>query len=64
MKRLQHLREQRGFSRRKLAEKADMHPSTYGQIESGRRIPYDRELQRISDALDFSQDKQKLMEEV
>lgn len=51
MTRLRAEREMRGLSRAALARLASVGEGAYGQIESGRRVPYDPELERISEAL-------------
>ena len=49
--RLKQAREGKGWSRAQLARAAGMHPSTVGQIESGRIEPYPSQLEKLARAL-------------
>lgn len=51
MKRLRELREERGWSRARLAREAEMSPSDVGKIEAGRLTPYDSQLRKLASAL-------------
>jgi transcriptional regulator with XRE-family HTH domain len=57
-------REARGWSRSELARRASVNAATVGQIEIGRLIPYDVQLQKIAAALSWTGEPAKLMEEV
>jgi transcriptional regulator with XRE-family HTH domain len=51
MKKLQQLREQRGWSRSELARRARLNASTVGWAEDGRFQPYDGQLRKLARAL-------------
>lgn len=51
-------------SRAEIARRARINPATYGQIESGRLVPYSGQLDRISAALQWQGDPSELLEEV
>jgi len=57
-------REARGWTRRRLGERADLHPARVGQIESGRVMPYPPELERLARALGYTGEPAGLLEEV
>jgi transcriptional regulator with XRE-family HTH domain len=61
---LTRLREQAGHSRAELGRRARIHPAREGQIESGRVVPYDVELQRLAEALDFEGDPADLLQPI
>ena len=63
MKKLQQEREARGWSRSELARRARMANSTVGAIESGRLVPYQSQLEKLSKALDWAGDDPELLEE-
>jgi transcriptional regulator with XRE-family HTH domain len=44
-------RMRRGWSQAELARRADMNPSTVGLIESGRFLPYESQLAKLTKAL-------------
>jgi ribosome-binding protein aMBF1 (putative translation factor) len=44
-------RQERGWSKAKLARQAEMNAATVGWIESGRFRPYDRQLEKLAAAL-------------
>lgn len=49
--RMREAREAARLTREKLGAKSGVSPSLIGQIESGRFIPYDSQLNRIAEAL-------------
>lgn len=51
MKVLTALREAKGWSRSELARQSKLHPSQIGLFESGRMVPYESQLVKISAAL-------------
>jgi transcriptional regulator with XRE-family HTH domain len=51
MKRLQQLREARGWTRAELARRAKLNPATVGMIEHGRLQPYESQLRKLAAAL-------------
>jgi len=51
MKVLRHQRERLELSRAEMARRAQLNAATYGQIESGRLVPYAPQLKRICKAL-------------
>ncbi len=64
MRRITRVREARGWSRAKLARVSHMNATTVGQIETGRWLPYDSQLQKLARALDFpDSDAHHLLEE-
>jgi ribosome-binding protein aMBF1 (putative translation factor) len=63
MRRLQIERQRRGLSRSMLARLATMHPSTVGQIEAGRLVAYDSQLEKLARALGFDGEPAELMDE-
>jgi transcriptional regulator with XRE-family HTH domain len=65
MLRLMLERQDRGWSRAKVARRADLDQGLYGKIESGRVRPYPRELRRLARALGIrTDDAEALLEEV
>ena len=54
MLRLRQKREEKGWSRSKLARHADMVPSDVGKIEAGRLRPYETQLRKLARALGVS----------
>ena len=50
MIRLTQMRLERGWSKAELARRSGLDQSLIGKYESGRMVPYYRELRRISDA--------------
>jgi len=50
MKRLQAIREGQGLSKSAVSRKAELGATQYGWVESGRYVPYPRELARIAAA--------------
>ena len=64
LKRLRYEREARGWSRAELARRAWVVHSDYGQFETGRRIPYPKQLERIAKALGWTGAPEALLEEV
>ena len=56
-------RMQHRWSRAELGRQARVHPARVGQIESGRVVPYDRELARIAAALEWESDPRVLLTE-
>lgn len=52
MKVLTMLRESKGWSRSELARQSKLHPSQIGLFESGRMVPYESQLAKISAALE------------
>ncbi len=57
-------REARGWTKRELGARAELHPARVGVIENGRVIPYDVELRRLAHALGFTGDPHGLLEAV
>ena len=53
MRRITRVREARGWSRAKLVRVSHMNATTVGQIETGRWVPYDSQLQKLARALGF-----------
>lgn len=64
MKLLTQKREDKGWSRSELARRAIMSAASVGQIENGRLLPYDSQLEKIARALGYQGDPAELMEEV
>lgn len=64
MKRIQAERETRKWSRSVMSRRAEIAPTTYGWIESGRYLPYPSQLARIAEALEWTGDPEHLLEEV
>lgn len=64
MKRITKEREARGWSRAELARRASLNPATVGQVEAGRFVPYFAQLDKIAQALGWSQDPATLLDEV
>ena len=64
-RRMQEERERQGMSRAALARKAEMHPASIGQIESGYiGKPYPVQLAKIAAALDWEGGPEELLQEV
>ncbi len=57
-------RTKNGWSKAELARRAHMHPAQVGQIESGRFIPYPKQLRKLAAALEFEGMPLDLLEEV
>lgn len=57
-------RERLGWSKAELGRRARIHPSRMGQAENGRAVPYDVELRRIAEALDWPGEPADLLREV
>ena len=53
-----------GLSQNEVARQARLHPSTVCTIESGRFLPGRGQLARLAAALNFSDDPERLLEEV
>lgn len=64
MKRLTRERERLGLSKQALAQKARISPVYVSQGESGRRIPYPSELERLAEALGWQSKPEALLEDV
>ena len=47
-----------------LARRAEMHVSSISQIESGRLIPYEKQVEKIAKALNWEEDPKELFAEV
>lgn len=62
MKLMQNLREDRGLSRRKLAQLADLDAALYGKVESG-RVLSGSQLERLARALGYKGDPAMLLDE-
>ena len=56
-------RERLGWSKQQLAQKARVSPVYISQAESGRRVPYPKELVRIAVALGWTGDPESLVDE-
>jgi len=63
MNRMQRLREGRGLSRRRMAQRADLDAPTYGKAETG-RVLTDAQLLRCAEALGWDGDPAALLDEV
>ena len=50
-------RNRRGWSRAELGRRSGLNPSTVGQIEAGRFIPYASQLAKLARALELSEAK-------
>lgn len=61
---LQLKREQMSLSKAELARRAGMQQGLIGWIESRRFIPYDSQLAKLAEALNWSEDPTGLLEEV
>lgn len=59
--RLKRVREDAGMSRAELARRAEMQGSTITNIESGRFIPYEKQLAKIASVLNV-EDPESLLE--
>lgn len=64
MKRVQAEREARKWSKAQMSRRSDIGPTQYGWIESGRYVPYHRQLTRIAEALEWSGAPEELLDEV
>ena len=64
MKVLRQEREARGWSRAALARDSRLNESVYSLIERGRYTPYPVQLERIAQALAWSEDPEQLLKEV
>lgn len=47
-----------------MSRRAELGPTQYGWIESGRYVPYPRQLARVAEALEWTGDPAELLEEV
>ncbi len=61
MRRITKAREAKGWSRAKLARVSHMNATTVGQIETGRWLPYDSQLQKLARALGVPESKAHLL---
>lgn len=61
---IQMLRVEKGWSKAALARKAEIQQGVVGWIESGRYIPYDSQLRKLAEALDWQDDPLDLLKEV
>ncbi|MBQ9001021.1 MAG: helix-turn-helix transcriptional regulator [Eggerthellaceae bacterium] len=64
MLKMTEVRKSRGLSMSALARRAEMHVSSISQIESGRLIPYPKQVDKISKALSWDGKPKELFEEV
>lgn len=65
IKRLRKARLDKGWTGMKLATEAGLHPSQISKFETGREIPYDKQLERLAAALGIPQGKaHTLLDEV
>lgn len=55
-RRLRQLREERKWTMRELADRADLHPSTIANFENGRRLPSIKTLNRMAGVFGVSVD--------
>lgn len=60
---LQRERKQMHLSKAELARRTGMQQGTIGWIESRRFIPYDSQLIKLAEALNWNEDPQKLLKE-
>lgn len=51
MNEVKKIRERRGLSRAELARRTVLGPTVISQIETGRFIPYPKQLRRVAEAL-------------
>jgi len=58
---MKHLRERRKWSQARLAREAQLCQSTLSQIENGRFVPYDTQLSKLANALDWKGDPNDLL---
>jgi len=62
---IKKLRQQRGWSQAELARRAVLNSNTVCMIESGRWVPYPKQLSKLSNALGVSEaDAHRLLEPV
>lgn len=61
---LEQLRRNARLSQSKLAQKADLHPSTVCSIINGNLNPYPSQLQKLADALEYEGNPIGLLKEV
>ena len=61
---LEQKRIKAGLTKSGLARKAEMQAGMIGWIESGRFTPYDAQLEKIANALDWQGDPSDLLKEV
>lgn len=64
MKRAKYERLRLGLSGLETARRAKLPPGTLSQIESGRFIPYHKQLDRLAEALGWTGKPDALLEEV
>lgn len=64
MKRITRERQDQEWTRAELARRAGMNAATVGQIEAGRYLPYDVQLEKLARALGFHGCPDALLEEV
>lgn len=64
MKRAKQERLRLGLSGLETARRAKLAPATLSQIESGRFVPYDKQLARLAEALGWTGRPEALLEEV
>ena len=64
MLRLTHEREKRGWSKAKLARRADLDQGIQCKIENRRVNPYPVELRRVARALGWREDPARLLDEM
>lgn len=58
------IREEKGMNKSDVARKTGIQQGVIGWIESCRFIPYDSQLKKIANALDWDGDPQELLKEV
>ena len=63
MMRLTMERERKGWSKQRLAQEARLSPVYVSQAESGRRVFYDSELDRVAAALGWDGKPEALLED-
>lgn len=61
---LEKMRHDKGWSKSELGRRACMQSGLVGWIETGRFTPYDVQLQRLAQALDFEGEPSELLEQV
>ncbi len=61
MRRITRAREAKGWSKAKLARVSHMNATTVGQIEAGRWVPYDGQLEKLARALGFPESEAHLL---
>lgn len=64
MIRMKKLRLEKGWSGLRFSRESGLAPATISQAENRRAIPYDSQLKKAADALEWMSDPLELLEEV